>query len=117
MTNEEQLREEWMRGHWQNPWRDLDPDENEAIADWWLRKLHQEELNWITEQIERGKGMRKEYQSIDFEDGGDSDYRWHRETLENARVVELNLAIFDFLAPLIARKKELEEIIGKDKRE
>lgn len=52
------LREEWMRGRREDTWRDLDPDENSAIADWWLAKLQSQrtaDLEAIREGVEKLK--------------------------------------------------------------
>lgn len=104
MTNEEQLREEWEE--YQPELNEKYLDEVKGSADWWLRKLHQAELNWITEQIERGEELVDIIKNIQA----------YSPDGEIGTLCEHALYNLSHLTPLIERKRELEEIIGKEEQ-
>lgn len=72
--------------------------------------LHQAELNWVTEQIERGERMRKTLQ-MNPEKAPSPAYKRIAED-GNKWSDGYNTALTDFLAPLIERKKELESLLA-----
>lgn len=105
MENEEQLREEW-REHavHDDEWESFDIRYfANDIASWWLTRLLQAELRWLTEQIER-------LQEAYGEDGKPALVII--ESLEGC--VEQRPALQEVLAPLIERKKEVEKLLGRE---
>ena len=111
MSNEKKLREEWEE--YQPELNEKYFDEVKGSAHWWIKKLHQAELNCITEQIERiGKhnaGVLNEFQ-LQMKPNLPMICSDERVAL----IPAIEIATKETLAPLIERKRELEEIIGKE---